>query len=374
MFLSSCSDDPSSVGLGILDNSDYIALNADSSIQTQSASYFQTHPKLSASDRILLGKSGNLQASMLVQFALASLPDTTRTGLVDGSVTIKSATVQMSPVYTLGSSTANFDFSVHQINNTWTQNFTADSLAKLNYDASNLKSSQLTTTDTLYTFNLDNNAVSGWLKDTSYINRRNFGLYFAPSASSAKIVGFQAIALSLVKPIMKMAVVFTKQGGGDYTVTFNANNDLHTVSGTLPQITSSDLAVQGGLAVSSRFHINTSNIPADAIINSAVLELTIDTLQSAAGSPASSYLVVQFATDNSTNAYDSTKTTVLNRSGNVFSGNIAPHLQRWLNKEANNGLMISLGNEAASADLFTFKSGSSADRPRLKILYTARKK
>lgn len=374
MFLSSCSDDPSSVGMGILDNSDYIALNADSSIQTQSASYFLTPAKLTASDRVLLGKFGNLQASMLVQFAFSTLPDTTRKGLLDGTVTVKSAAVEMSPVYTLGNSSAGFDFSVHKINNKWGQTFTADSLSKLNYEASDLKVSQLTTTDTLYTFNLNNNAVSGWLKDSLYINSSNYGLYFAPGANSGRIVGFQAIALTLVKPIMKMTVVFTKQGGGSYTLSFNANNDLHTVSGQLPQITTSDLVVQGGLAVSSKFQVNVSNIPQDAIINSAVLELTVDTLQSAVGNPASSYLVVQFLTDNSTNAYDTTKTTVLNRSGNVFSGNIAPHLQRWLNKETNNGLMISLGNETASGDLYTFMSGNSAHRPRLKILYTARKK
>ncbi|MGE5353124.1 MAG: hypothetical protein ACM3P0_13655 [Acidobacteriota bacterium] len=374
MFLSSCADDPSTVGLGILDPNDYIALNADSSVQTQSASFFKTEAKLSASDRILLGKSGNLQASMLVQFALTSLPDTTRQGLLAGTVTIKSATVEMSPVYTLGNSTAPFDFSVHKINNQWNQSFTADSLSKLNYDPFNLKSSQLNTTDTLYTFSLDNNSVASWLKDTSYVNSHNYGLYFAPSASTAKIVGFQAVALSLVKPIMKMSVVFSKQGQSDYTVTFNDNNDLHTIAGSLPQATSSDLVVQGGLAVSSKFQISMANIPQDAIINSATLELTVDTLHSVLGNPASSYLVVQFLTSSTTNSYDTTKTTVLNRSGNVFSGNIASHLQRWIKGEANNGLMISLGNETASGDLYTFKSGTTADRPRLKILYTAKKK
>lgn len=374
MLLSSCADDPSTVGLGLLDPNDYITLNADSSIQTQSASYFKTEAKLSASDRLLLGKYGNIQASMLVQFALTSLPDTTRSGLIDGTVTIKSVTVDMSKVYTLGNSTAPFDFSVHKINNRWGQNFTADSLSKLNYDAFNLKSSELNTSDTLYTFSLDKNSVTSWLKDTSYTNSHNYGLYFAPSASSGKVVGFQAIALSLTRPLMTMSVVFSKQGQSDYTVTFNDNNDLHTIAGSLPQITSTDLVVQGGIAVSSKFQITTANIPQDAIINSAILELTVDTLNSVLGSPASSYLVVQFVTNSSTNAYDTTSTTVLNKSGNVFSGNIASHLQRWLKGEANNGLMISLGNETATGDLYAFKSGNAADRPRLKILYTAKSK
>jgi hypothetical protein len=374
MLLSSCADDPSTVGLGLLDPNDYITLNADSSIQTQSASYFKTEAKLSASDRLLLGKYGNIQASMLVQFALTSLPDTTRSGLLDGTVTIKSATVEMSKVYTLGSSTAPFDFSVHKINNSWGQNFTADSLSKLNYDAFNLKSSELNTSDTLYTFSLDKNSVTSWLKDTSYTNSHNYGLYFAPSASSGKIVGFQAIALSLTRPLLTMSVVFSKHGQSDYTVTFNDNNDLHTIAGSLPQITSTDLVVQGGIAVSSKFQITTANIPQDAIINSAILELTVDTLHSVLGSPASNYLVVQFVTNSSTNAYDTTSTTVLNKSGNVFSGNIASHLQRWLKGEANNGLMISLGNETATGDLYAFKSGNAADRPRLKILYTAKSK
>lgn len=374
MLLSSCADDPSTVGLGLLDPNDYITLNADSSIQTQSASYFKTEAKLSASDRLLLGKYGNIQASMLVQFALTSLPDTTRSGLIDGTVTIKSVTVDMSKVYTLGNSTAPFDFSVHKINNSWGQNFTADSLSKLNYDAFNLKSSELNTSDTLYTFSLDKNSVTSWLKDTSYTNSHNYGLYFAPSASSGKVVGFQAIALSLTRPLMTMSVVFSKQGQSDYTVTFNDNNDLHTIAGSLPQITSTDLVVQGGIAVSSKFQITTANIPQDAIINSAILELTVDTLNSVLGSPASSYLVVQFVTNSSTNAYDTTSTTVLNKSGNVFSGNIASHLQRWLKGEANNGLMISLGNETATGDLYAFKSGNAADRPRLKILYTAKSK
>ncbi|HEX2865471.1 MAG TPA: hypothetical protein VHO03_00440 [Ignavibacteriales bacterium] len=374
MFLYSCSDNPTEAGLGLLDQSDLITLNADSSIQTQSASYFKTPINLSSSDRALIGKYGNLQSSMLVQFALSTVPDSTRKGLLDGSVTIDTAKVEMYTVYTLGPSNANFDFTVHKINNSWGKDFTADSIPKLNSDAANLKSSALKTSDTLYTFNLDNSAVTGWLKDSTYIYTKNYGLYFEPAANSGKIVGFQAIAAALVKPIMKMTVVFRKQDGSRYSIDFSANNDIFTVSGPVPQITTSDLVVQGGLGVSSKFQISTAGIPEDAIINSAVLELTVDTLHSVTGTPASNYLVVEFVTNSSTNSYDTLRTTLLNKSGNVFSGNIAAHIQRWINKEANNGLMISLGNETASGDLYTFKSGNAADRPRLKILYTAKKK
>ncbi|MCU7497036.1 MAG: hypothetical protein HF314_12585 [Ignavibacteria bacterium] len=371
MFLTSCSDDPTSTGLGLLDN--YIALNADSSVQTESASYFRTAAQLSSSDRILLGRHGNLKASMLVQFALTTIPDTTRNALKNGTLSVKSATIEMSPVYTIGSSSANFDFSVHKIKDYWSQYFTADSISKLSYDAPNLKTS-LDQVDTLYTMHLDNNAVAEMLKDSNYVYSKNYGFYFEPSSNSGRIVGFQAIALSPIKSIMYMKVVFARQAGGEYTLSFSANNDLHTISGTMPQVSSTDLVVQGGLAVSSKFMISTANIPEDAIINSAILELTVDTLNSVLGSPASNYLVVKFVTNGSTNSYDSTKTTVLNRSGNVFSGNIASHIQRWVNHEANNGLMISLGDEVRSADLYSFLSSNSASRPRLKILYTAKKK
>lgn len=370
MFLYSCSDDPTSAGLGLLDG-DYITLNADSSIQTQSASFFRTTAHTALSDRVLLGKNGNLKSSMLIQFNLAALPDSIQKALNSRSLSITSAKIEMSPVYTLGSSSAPFDFLLHKVNSVWGQGFTADSLSRLNYEAANVKSGALNITDSLYSFSLDNNSVLGWFLDSNNV-RKNYGLYFEPAANSARIVGFQAVAVSPAKPLMKMTVVFTKAGAYQDTLSFTASNDLHFTSGSLPQVNNADLVVQGNLAVSSKFQISTATIPANAIVNNATLELTVDSLNSIIGNPAANYLVVRFVTDPNTNAYDSSRTAILNKSGNIFSGNIAPLIQRWINKEPNYGLIISLGAENSSADLYAFKGSNSADRPRLKILYTAK--
>ncbi|MGE5400655.1 MAG: hypothetical protein ACM3S2_09640 [Ignavibacteriales bacterium] len=372
LFLYACSEDPTSAGLSLLNNGDIITINADSSIQTQSAEYLKTDVKLTYSNRVLLGRYGNVRSSFLLQFNLSSvLPDSIKKELNDGTLTVSYAKIQMSPVYTLGNSTS-FDFLVHKVNNLWSSNYTADSLSKLSYDAANMKIKN-DFNDSLYTIELDNNKVLSWFSDSNYVNK-NYGMYFEPANNVNKIVGFQAIASSPAKSLMSMTVVFNKPGKYIDTLTFSPMNDVHMVSGTLPVVNNTKLVVQGGISVSSRFQVLLPSIPETAIINSAILQLTIDSTSSVLGNPSDNSLIVKFLTDKNSTAYDTLRTTVLYKSGNVFSGNITAHLQRWINKEPNYGLMISSGNADNNVDLFAFREGTAANGPKLKILYTTKRK
>lgn len=110
-------------------------------------------------------------------------------------------------------------------------------------------------------------------------------------------------------------------------------------------------------------------------INSAQLELTWDQAQSNYGSPMDTLLNVMFITDPNTHAYDSTRIVTLKKYGNVFSGDISYFVQKWIGrtKVPNYGVAIKLDNEKGSVDMLAFMGSDSPYKPKLKIVYTAKK-
>ena len=80
----------------------------------------------------MLGKYGSQEASILIQFAFY-LPDSLKTDLNSGAITITDGWVEFVRTYMFGDSAKSMDFSAHKITTPWTSyGFTSDSLDQQN--------------------------------------------------------------------------------------------------------------------------------------------------------------------------------------------------------------------------------------------------
>ncbi len=373
----SCKDNPTDVGFGLLKNNLVNVKSLDSSTDSlkQTSSYFQKTIPLGNGTKLLLGNYKNVQGSVLLNYYFLFLPDSIRSGYLDKSVTIQSASVALYPVITYGDSLASFDFTVHQINSSWgTTTFDADSLPSLSYNAGDISSNRIIT-DSVATFTLDKSLVDSWLSayiDSNYTALN--GIYLTPTANTKKIIGFQSFS-SLTGAYSELRVVFSKAGVYSDTISFVPVQDISVIKGTLPQIKSTEIAVQGGLTLNSKLWFDASKIPANAVINQATLTLTVDTLNSYYPSGYYNGVTLWNLSDSTANTIDSSKSVSLSLSGSTIQGDITSLVQKWIDNKINQGIIIQSSDLIEGVELYAIKGSHDPDltvRPRLQIIYTTR--
>jgi len=376
--LSSCSDEPTTFGVDIL-NSDFIIIDTLDTIVdsvAQTSTTFKTVVALGASKNLLVGKKDNIDASFLIKF-LFPLTDSIKTDIASGAVLITEAKVRLINTYQFGDSSAAFGITAHNVTSNWSSiGFTSDSLPNLSYDATNV-SSALNLTDSIKTFNLDVNLVKSWFQseiDTTLKN--NKGLYIKSSPISQKVLGFQAkTSFKINQP--ELRVVINKPGVYSDTLTFFPEADVSVVDGNLPVVGSQNIAVQSGLVVNSKLWFDISSLPKNAIINNAQLFLKTDSLLTIKGTNLIDAIVVSNIVDSTTKVIDSTLSQEnLVPNGDSYSGLITTFVQTWLNTGKNEGILLAPSGGIDGVDLFVFRGSNAkvfSDRPRLKIIYTTRK-
>jgi len=209
----SCSDDPTSIGIDLLDG-DFVIVNTfDTQYDTvsQTSSFFKEVVALGLSSKVLIGKRDELEATTLMDFTFF-IADSLRQDFLDGNITVTQAFIELTPVYTYTDESAEYDFTVHNITSDWSiLGFTSDSLANLSFDVEDLSSNK-NFTDSIYTFDLNNDFVLQWIKisiDSSL--GENNGIYIIPTMSTGKVVGFQALTTTS-SDAAKLRVVIEKPG------------------------------------------------------------------------------------------------------------------------------------------------------------------
>lgn len=375
LFIISCSDAPTSIGINILGN-DLVDLkninSADDSI-AQGSSYFHDVVSLGSSNRLLLGKSKDIEASILISYNI-SLDDSILSDILEDSITVVSAVMEFYKTYSFGDTLAPFDFTVHKVNSEWASDFSEDSLSGFLYDGEDI-SIQKEITDTTTYVTIKNELIRDWLAvvaDTSLPSQN--GVYLIPTPGTEKILGYQALTSSLTDyPVI--SVVIEKSGVYVDTVEFYSSSDLSIVVGEVPTVSGGNIPLRSGYIVVSKLFFNLQEFPKDAVVNNAELVLNIDTLETFVGTDYSDAVDAYFLYD-STNT-DSISSTVasLSRSGNQYSGNITAFVREWI-RNNNNGLLLTTGSPLAGAELIAIKGSNSAnlsDRPLLKITYTVKK-
>ena len=376
LLLVSCSDDPSSIGADLLnpDKVDIKEINSFDDSLSQFSKYFKRTIPLGSSSRLLIGKTDSLEAVSLIRFRFVSLAESLRTAIKNNNLTIESATVELTQKYKFGSTSNSFDFSAHKINSNWTTvGFTADSLSSLNYDPSDASSNK-SITDTLITFSLDKQLVREWLlAEADTVIPIDQGIYLK-SASVLGIRGFQAAASNNAEvPILKVTVITASSDTAK--LNFISIADLSVVTGTIPNL-DNQIVVQSGLISNAKLWYDVASLPASALINSATLTLTLDTLMTKTGTSFNNSIRLGFFTDSTNLAIDSARTFTLTRDGNNFTGNITSFVQRWINGESNQGMLLWAAGQLEGVERFVFFGSSNSDRskqPKLTITYTYKK-
>lgn len=381
MFLaiSSCSDTPTDLGSELL-NPDLIGVTV---FDTQKDSAFQSSYsfkkviKLGGAPRILIGKTDNLTAHALFVFTFV-ISDSLKQLVKNDSLNILSAKVELTPDYVYGDSNATFDYSVHKINSEWVSaSFTADSFlsAKFNYDPADLSSNR-NASDSLYTFDLNPNAVKDWLRnqaDTSLA--KNNGILISPTPSTNKIVGFVAFNPEISNDTKVKAVIQKVGTTRQDTITAYVLSDVHVIIGeyTVPP---EKMIVQAGVVSNSYLYFDLSKIPDKAVVNYAKLSVELDSLDSKFGSGYTNSLTVYLVTNSDSLKIDEASGESLLKNGQRYEGNISSFVRYWLNQNNNQGIVIKAGNELAGVEKFVLKGSTYPvyeERPKLEIVYTVRK-
>lgn len=370
-----CSDDPSSLGSDLNQNNSVAVSSLDTSKDTvfQSAESFKKVLPLGSSDRLLLGKTNNAESSMLIKFAL-SLSDTYKNDL--DSIQVVEAKVYLTNSYSYGDSNGVFDFTAHKVTYEWGYStFSYDSISKLTYDAVDVCAGK-SITDTLISFKLDGNLVKSWLKDEKdNASANTFGIYLKPTANTSRVYGFWGYSGSLSQVIQPYITIVLQKGAAyTDTVTFYTLQDIHLVSGDINAVPKKFLQVQSGVTTGARIFFNLSKLPADAIINYALLTVTMDREVSKLGSSYSEGLYAYYASDTVKMEYDTP--ILLERSDNKFSGNIAAILNKMQNLKTNKGLVLTTRRPLEGLEMYAIYGVSGVEdslRPKLNLIYSHRK-
>jgi hypothetical protein len=375
LFFYSCSDNPSSIGGGLLKGDRLNVSEIDSFKDTlaQTSSYFKRTFELGGAGGLLVGKAENVESSTLMNFYI-SLEDSIKSSLLADSIEVIGARIYLRRIYSFGNKNGSYDITVHQIESGWTSaHFTADSLPMLSYDPSDISFNK-TFSDTLDQFDINNDLALSWLKYSADSVGNNFGIYIKPSPGSQKIVGYQALYSGILN-VPSITIAFQRLGVAyTDTLTFIANSDVSVVTGNIPSVTQSSIIVQGGLAINAKLWFDVSRVPFNAVINSAILTLHFDSAKTII-SDTTNTILAGFLQDSSSLVADSSVLVTLNSVDNSLTGSITTYVQRWVNTGTNEGILLFARNEYSSVDLFTFMGSNAVDslKPRLHIIYTTKK-
>ena len=371
----SCSDDPTSIGIDLLDGDFLIVSTFDTADDTvtQSSSFFKEVVPLGLSSKVMIGKRDELEATALMDFTFF-IADSLRQDFLDGNILVNKAFIELTPAYTYTDEDAEYDFTVHEITSDWSIGFTSDSLANLSFDEEDLSSNK-NFTDSLYTFDLNNDFVLQWIKvsiDSSL--GKNNGIYYIPTMSTGKVVGFQALTTTSSNAA-KLRVVIEKPGSFVDTIRAFIFADVSTIIKDLPVLPVVDIGVQASTTIQSRLFFDLSEIPPDIIINKAELILTEDTLSSITGSSFNPNLTVFKITDSSDVTIDESRGILLIKNNNTYTGDITLFIISWITNEDNQGMVIRSASLIEGLELFAIKGSDDpnlSERPRLRIVFTSK--
>lgn len=374
-LFSSCTDEPSSLGVELIGSENISAKIFDTLVDTteQTSSFFKKVIPLGSADWILIGKYQDITASTLMKFVFG-LPDSLKNDLKAGNINVLDSWIIMRTRYVYTDSMKEMNFTVHKVNSSWSSTaFTIDSLSKLNYEPNDV-SSQFTITDTLYTFHIDGSLPLAWMKNTADKTlESNFGIYLEPTHGSNKVIGFQAFT-ALSSEAAKLFVVIEKPGVYVDTINGFIAADISLVDGPEPPISPGLIYVQSSVSMNSRLTFNLGNIPSGIVINKAELFITPDSISSVKGSRFSNNLrlaYLKYADADSLNTEGNP--VFLSFKDNKYSGDVTAFVRNWINRKENNGILIEAGSPTSGLELFALKGSDYfeiSERPRLRITYT----
>lgn len=380
--INSCSDDPTSLGANLLPDQDLITVNSIDSSFFQKVRFYDTDTlALNSSAKVLLGKSDKVESTILMKFYMF-LADSIEDAVLDNSIIIKSAVVEMEPIYTFGEeSNTSFDFTLHEITSEWNSlKFGKVDLPELDYNSEDVSANHQFHGDSLITFDLNQDLLLNWMKLSANESQENhYGVYFKFTDETNKVIGFPAISSRYDSVLTRIKIIIEVPSKFTDTLEIQVTSDAHVVLGEeLPTSSYQNIFVQGGIPIRANMFFDVSSIPNYAIINRAILKLSYDESESIMGKSSADFLSVILIQN-----FDSSKIATNYSSVNLskdsvdtyYSGKITHFVQSWVSEE-NNGFQLYLLDETETVNklaIATENHPNKSLRPYLEIIYTSKK-
>lgn len=379
----SCSENPSITGYNLLNPVDSLFVIRFDSTRD---SVFLYQKQLNQSDilggtrRILVGQYGDLKAQSLIRFIIG-LSSEVKDAVKNSNLTITSARIKLNPVYKFGDTTStSFSIEINEIFTYFDEyKFNLDSLKSGRYviGSENIVTRNIDD-DSLYYCELNTSKVFNWFKAIALDSTSKLqGILLSPSPSTNYIKGFASSNAYYVGDPIVLEVGVQYNSKTD-TLKFFVDADLHIVETSLPLvIDNTKLVLQSGIKTKSFIYFDISRIPKNAIVNSAFIRLYPDSASSKFGTSVHDSLLVQYITDSSNISIDSAVGFVMTKSTNgYYEGQINYFVQKWIDNDANRGLLLSTRDPDGGVDKFVFYGPQSTiydKRPQLIINYSYRK-
>ena len=361
-LLVGCSEEPNSVGRNVLPPQDELTIDSLATTATSASSYRYAIPGLS--NRLLLGRTADLEARTLLQF----------TGILSGlsGITIDSASLKLNINYRFKSLDGTLSFTVQQFLRPWNEGtFTWDSLTSgtVNDTIDTTFVKAITSEDSILVVRLDN-LVGKWYRNglTS-----PDGIILKPAISANTIIGFASYSDGSTSLDPELFISYHDSVKRDslrlrpIQRSFVANTALPT--------TSPYSFVQAGVAYRGRLMFDVSALPRSASITQASMEIVVDTSMSFFGSSLHDSLGLHLILDGSTPPKLSGTLTFgrsKDTSKTIYRFDMRNVVQQWVTGRTNYGIVLRSSDETASLDRFAVYGNSAAAdlRPKLKIIYT----
>jgi hypothetical protein len=390
LIVNACKEAPNSFGEEFIPPGDRYNFQQSESTSLKDSTYFyEQYPEaVSYSQKLIVGKYGDFKSTALVRFPLTA-PDSIKTMLSTGAITIKSTWVEMISTHYFGDKNADFDFTVHKIlNQIDYKKINASTFPAVTYDPVDI-SSQREYKDSITTFRLDKNVVTDWIKvQYDSINTpRNYGVILKPTASTKKALAYYAYENTVSKGI-RVYFEFEKVTGTHYLDTLSAFATLDTyyAENPLPAETDKYIYLVGAVTYKNKIKFELPELPINAVMNKVTLELHFDSTRSIVGAPVDTNYTTMASTINigrlmgsNSLIIDSAAISYLTKQSspnqNVYSGDLSEFTQKWINEKNNYGLILFLSGEEYDASKLAFYGSNypnAALRPRLKITYSLR--
>lgn len=371
-----CEDEPGDLGSNLIPDEDYLSIEKVNSfeldVEQNSSVYSDTSLSFGTAPRTLLGRinEDNFSAKQLLRWQF-TFDDTLQEAIEANNFNIISSKIKMHYVYWRGEESAEFDFTVHKINKSWSwQDFNKDSLEFLDYDAQNLSEMrEVDQTDSTITFNFDEEITRTWLKERlDQDTYDNFGIIIIPTENSNRVLGFSA------QTGISLEVIVENPGVKTDTVESQLIWDTHVVEGEIIESTDNNLILQSGIPVRAKLWMDVhSMLPENASINKAELELFVDDNESSVGTKNADSLYVSLFADSTEHSVYNFVPSLLTRSENKLFGDVTDLVQYLISLDKNNGFRLMLIDEIYAASKFALRSSDYSDkalRPRLTVYYT----
>lgn len=361
-ILMGCSDEPNSVGVGLLPRLD--GLRVDSlQVTAITSSNYRTNVT-GTSTIILLGKYSTMEARTLLQFT--GFPTTRMSSTVDSAVL--SLTIASRFLDTSGT----LAFEVHRITRSWAEgSLNWDSLTPGNLYSDTIDARfnlAISPSDSVLRLRIDSVAAH-WLRDG---NSSPYGIILLPTVSIQPVViGLRNFDLLSGALFPELKIAYHDSLGPD-SLDIRASQGFFAGNAPAPA-PPTRIYLQGGVAYRGKLLFDVASLPKNASITSAALEVHIDPALSLLNAYSRDSLIANFLPDSS--KIDSLQLATLGVpavSGNMFTFDIRNIVQGWVIGRPNQGIVLRAYGETWTFDRFACYDAfaTAALRPRLRIKYT----